>query len=152
MGKTWDESIDSGFVKKVIPQLEGLSSTSLRTIYNFVSGDLANFFIKFSVDDHPEKVMDFKKELENYHKFYIEKNDKEFSENWILKFEKGELNKLKNSENLDEYEKEEEENIQKELNPWGVKIPQLTNFKKSIANLIKENDISSIGNLESEFN
>lgn len=151
MGKSWDESLDSGFVKKIIPQLEEVSSTSLRTLYNFVNGDLGNFFIEFSVDEHPEKVSDYKKELERYRKFYKEKTGKEFSEDWSIKFEKGELNKLKSSENLDESQKNEQKNIQKELNPWGEKIPQLIDFKKSIANLIQGNELTSIGNLESEF-
>ena len=106
--------------------------------------------MNFSVDEHQEQVTDLKKELENYQKFYEEKFEKEFSFNWIEKFEKGELNKF-NSDNLDESQKVEKEKFLKEFNLWGENIPELTNFKKSIMNLIKANDLSSIGNLESEF-
>ena len=150
MGKSWDESLDSGLVKKVIPQLEEVSSTSLKILYYFVNGKLGEFLMNFSVDEHQEQVTDLKKELENYQKFYEEKFEKEFSFNWIEKFEKGELNKF-NSDNLDESQKVEKEKFLKEFNLWGENIPELTNFKKSIMNLIKANDLSSIGNLESEF-
>lgn len=152
MGKKWDESLDSGLVKKVIPQLESVSTTSLKILYKFAEGSLGDFFIKFPVDEHPEKITDFKNELEKFEKYFRERFQKEFSEDWITKFENGELNKLRNNENLSDQQKQQVQKIQSELNPWGPNIPDLKNFKKSIANLIQENELSTIGNLESEFN
>ncbi|MBI1663633.1 MAG: AAA family ATPase [Nitrosopumilus sp.] len=151
MGKDWDESLDSGFVKKVIPQLEGVPSTLLKMLYKFVEGKLGDFFIQFPIDEYPEKINDYKEALENYEKYYVEYSKKKFSQDWKSQFVKGELNKLQNDETLNETQKNQREQIKVELNPWGEEVPNLKNFKKSLASLVKENELSTIGNIESDF-
>jgi MoxR-like ATPase len=150
MGNTWDESLDSGLVKKIIPQLEGIPSTALIILYKFINGDLGKYFIEFPIDEHPEKVSDFKKELEKYKMYYEEKMNKDFSDDWLKLFENMELNKLKNEGSLNESEKVQRSTIQQELYPWNKIKPELKNFKKAIANMIKEDGFTDIANLESE--
>jgi MoxR-like ATPase len=145
MGKTWDESLDSGLVKKIIPQLEGVPSTALIILYKFINGDLGNYFVEFPIDDHPEKISDFKNELEKYEEYFRQRFEKEFSNNWLEMFENMSLSKLKNDESLSE----QKDAIEKELNPWGEKIPELKNFKKAIFSMIKEDGFTIPGNLNS---
>ena len=114
-------------------------------MYKFINGYLGNYFVEFPIDDHPEKISDFKNELEKYEEYFRQRFEKEFSNNWLEMFENMSLSKLKNDESLSE----QKDAIEKELNPWGEKIPELKNFKKAIFSMIKEDGFTIPGNLNS---
>ena len=154
MGQSWDESLDSALVKKIIPQLESLQVSTLGTIKRFVSGDIANFYANLSHDEHSEKIDDYAKDLEAYRKYYYERFDKTFSKNWINEFRNNNLFKLRKDQNRNQEQITDYSNLIKELNPWNedLKIPKLPFFKLSLENLIEEKEYTSVNSLESSLN
>lgn len=150
MGKSWNDSLDSALVKKIIPQLESLPISTLRILIRFVSGDIANFYIQFPIDEHFDKVDDYSKELESYRKYYFERVGKNFSKNWVDEFRKNNLSKLKKDLNRTPEQIEDYKKIIQELDPWNVEIkkPILPYFKKSLDDLIHEKEYTMINMLE----
>jgi len=154
MGQSWDVSLDSALVKKIIPQLESMSVSTLGTLKRFVDANLANFFITFSHDDHFEKIEDYVKELETYKKYYFERFNKDFTKDWINEFKVNNLSKLRKDQNRTPEQIEDYKNFIKEFNPWNdeLKTPKLIFFKQALDNLIEEKEFTSVNALESNLN
>ena len=154
MGQDWDESLDSALVKKIIPQLESLQVSTLGTIKRFVNGNLADFYVKLSHDEHSEKIDDYARDLEAYGKYYYERFDKNFSNDWIAEFRDGNLNKLRKDQPRSQEQVTDYKNLIKDLNPWNgdLKTPKLASFKFSLDNLIKEKEYTSVNSPESDLN
>ena len=158
MGQSWDESLDSALVKKIIPQLESLQISTIGTIKRFVNNGLADFYVKFSHEEHSEMIDDYAKELKIYQKYHYERFPKKSKDvmlkNWVKEFRNNNLTKLQKDPNRSQDQTADYNSLIKDLNPWNeeLRIPKLPFFRRSLEDIIKEKEYGSANSLESGLN
>lgn len=165
MQKNWSKCIDNSLVKKIIPQLDGLSIVKLKFLQKIFSNSLGDFLLEFKPKEFEEKIDEYRSEINIYHRYYLDrlkiqnideervkiiKKHLDFCKekfgtenNLITSYENSDDIKNQDSNMKEAAKKQFKSEIRVIFNPFDNSQPSFSGMRLSIEELIKQNAFST---------